>query len=422
MLVVGAMRSGVAACEALVRRGVTVRLADRRSDIQPAVAHAVDVRLGEQDPEELIDGVDVLVRSPGIPSDAPIMRAAALRRLPVWSEVELGYRLLAPQTRLIGITGTNGKTTTTELTCAMLNASGIEAVCAGNVGTALTAVAETAPPGVVIVCELSSFQLEDVRTLRCDAAALLNLTPDHLDRHQTITAYGRAKLRIFERQRASDTAVLNDDDPWTAALQSLPGGARVVRVHAHDADADSFTRSALRGDHNRQNTAVAAALARSVGASDTAIAAAVVAFRPPPHRLEYVGSRGEVTFWNDSKATNPDAAVKALTAFPEGAVRLILGGSDKGIDYTPLAAGVSGVVRCAYLTGPGGERMRPLLEPVVPLVWCGTLERAVTAAAADAQPGDAVLLAPACASFDEFRDYAERGDRFREIAHTLGAC
>jgi UDP-N-acetylmuramoylalanine--D-glutamate ligase len=420
-LVVGAARSGAAVAAALAARGVEVVLHDAATGLVPEVADGVALVLGEQDPAVLVRDADVLVKSPGVPGSAPVVQAARAAGVPVWSEVEVGYRLLPAGARLVGITGTNGKTTVTELVGAMLAESGARVVVAGNVGLALSGVAGDVPPDGIVVCELSSFQLEDVETLRCDAAALLNLTPDHLDRHGTMEEYGRAKLRIFERQRPGDTAVLNDDDPWVAALEGLPGEAAIVRTHATEAEALGFLRSRLRGVHNRENVAVAAALARALDARNDDIGRAVMGFRPVPHRLEHVGDIGGVSLWNDSKATNVDATLKALTAFPGGALRIILGGSDKGADFGPLAAALDGAVRAAYLIGPAGRRMAPLVDAVVPAAVCDTLEPALDAALRDARRGEAILLAPACASFDEFTSYEERGDRFRALAAARGA-
>ncbi len=420
-LVVGAARSGVAVAGALVWRGVEVVLHDTSGDVRPHVVEGVGLALGDHDPTDLVNAADVLVKSPGVPEQAPVVQAARAAGLPVWSEVEVGYRLLPAGARLVGITGTNGKTTVTELVGAMLQAAGMPAIVAGNVGVALSGIAGDVPDDGIVVCELSSFQLEDVVSLRCDAAALINLTPDHLDRHGTMSEYGRCKLRVFERQRPTDTAVLNGDDPWVAALAAVPGAARVVRTHGTEATALGFLRSRLRGAHNRENVAVAAALARAMGAPDDDIAHAVMAFRPVSHRLEHVGDIDGVSLWNDSKATNVDATLKALTAFPGGALRIILGGSDKGADFVPLADALVGAVRAAYLIGPAGRRMAPLIDPAVPAAICDTLEPALEAALRDARPGEAILLAPACASFDEFASYEARGDHFRSLAAARGA-
>jgi UDP-N-acetylmuramoylalanine--D-glutamate ligase len=206
-----------------------------------------------------------------------------------------------------------------------------------------------------------------------------------------------------------------------AALPGVPGDGRLVRTHGTEAERAGFAAGRLRGAHNRENVAVAAALARALGADDAAVRRAVARFAPIPHRLEHVGDVGGVSLWNDSKATNVDATLKALTAFEGGSLRIILGGSDKGADFAPLAAALAGHVRSAYLIGPAGRRMAPLVQAVVPAAVCDTLEPALDAALADAEPGDAILLAPACASFDEFTSYEARGDRFRELARARGA-
>ncbi len=422
VLVVGAARSGLAAAAALAIRGVTVHLHDDAVHLAVAAPLGVEMTSGTRDPAELLAGVEVVVKSPGVPGDAAIVRAARAAGVPVWSEVEVGARLLPSGARVVGVTGTNGKTTTAELTGAMLVAAGAEVIVAGNVGVALCAVAGDVPANGVVVCELSSFQLEDVVTLRCVAAGLLNLTPDHLDRHGSMDDYGRCKLRIFERQTPADTAVLNDDDPWCASLERVSGAARLIRTTAATADAAGFADGRLRGEHNRENVAVAAALATALGAATEAIRTAVRDFAIVPHRLEPIGAIGGVDLVNDSKATNVEAALKALTAFEGGGVRVILGGSDKGADFASLAAGLAGPVQAAYLIGPAGRRMAPLVAAVVPTTICGTLEPALDAALRDAVAGETILLAPACASFDEFRDFAERGDRFRALARDRGAA
>ena len=417
-IVLGAARSGLAAARALLDAGREVTLVD---DDPEAVEGSPIPVVGPGD--VAFDGCEAVIRSPGVPGGHPVLQRAHELGIPVWSEVELGYRLLPPGARLVGITGTNGKTTTTELVGAMLREAGIPNVVCGNVGTALCEVAPQVPEGTVAVCELSSFQLEDIHALRCDAAALLNITPDHLDRHGSMEEYRRVKLRIFENQGERDVAVLDDDAESCRELRRLPGDAEVVRVRGADAEEIGFDDGRLRGGHNRENVAVAAALARAVGADDAAIAAAVRAFEPVAHRLEDCGETGGVRFWNDSKATNIDAALTALGAFPDEPVRIVLGGSDKGADFGPLGAALAGRVVRAYLTGPAGERMEPALaEHGVDAVRCAGFDDAVRRAAAEAAPGDHVLLAPACASFDEFRDYTARGDRFRALAAELGAA
>ena len=417
-IVLGAGRSGLAAAAALSDAGREVTLVD--DDPARVVGARVPV-IGPDDVD--YEGCEAVIRSPGVPNGHPVLQQAHERGIPVWSEVELGYRLLPPGARVVGITGTNGKTTTTELVGAMLHAAGLPYQVCGNVGIALCEVAPLLPEGAIVVCELSSFQLEDIFSFHCDAAALTNVTPDHLDRHGSMEEYARIKLRIFEAQDEADTAVLNADDPFCDDQRRLPGDASIVRVRGADADDLGFGESRLRGDHNRENVAVAAALARVMGVSDADIAEAVRDFRPVAHRLEDCGVVDGVHLWNDSKATNIDATLKALTAFPDDPVRLILGGSDKGADFAPLAAALAGRVARAYLTGPAGARMaEPLAARGVDAVVCTGFDDAVRRATADGVPGDHVLLAPACASFDEFTDYAARGERFRELAGELGAA
>ena len=416
-IVLGAGRSGLAAAAALADAGREVTLVD--DDPASVVGAPVPV----VSPAEVdYDGCEAIIRSPGVPNGHPVLQAAHEFGIPIWSEVELGYRLLPPGARVVGVTGTNGKTTTSELVGAMLRAAELPYQVCGNVGIALCDVAPHLPEGAIVVCELSSFQLEDIISFRCDAAALTNITPDHLDRHGSMEEYQRIKLRIFENQDDEDTAVLNVDDPFCEDQRRVPGEANVVRVRGADAAELGFAESHLRGDHNRENVAVAAALARAMGASEAAIIEAVHEFRPVAHRLEDCGAVGGVRFWNDSKATNVDATLKALTAFPDEPVRLILGGSDKGADFAPLAAALVGRVERVYLTGPAGMRMAdPLTARDIDAVTCTGLEDAVRRATADSSTGEHVLLAPACASFDEFTDYTARGARFRELAAELGA-
>jgi UDP-N-acetylmuramoylalanine--D-glutamate ligase len=350
----------------------------------------------------------------------PQVAAARAAGVPVWSEVELAARML-PSNPIAGVTGTNGKTTTTHLVGAMLAAGGVPCEVAGNVGRAVTELPGRIEPGAWIACELSSFQLEDIDTLRCRVALVLNLTPDHLDRHGSMDAYVTAKLRICENQREGDTAVLNGDDPALRAA-AVPGhGRRVWFTRAARGSID-WEHARLRGDHNLENALGAAAVARAAGVGDAAIDAALRTFDPPPHRLETVASGGGVEWVNDSKATNPDATVKALTAFA-GGVHLILGGSVKGGSFAPLAGAVAaGPVVGSYLIGAASNAIGDALEAAgAPYQRCETLERAVAEAAAAARPGDTVLLSPACASFDQFRDYEHRGDRFRELARAASA-
>jgi UDP-N-acetylmuramoylalanine--D-glutamate ligase len=376
VLVLGLARSGRAAAAALERRGVEVSHADRD--------------LGNDADLSLLDGVELLVKSPGVPRELPLVAEAERRGLPIWSEVELGYRLLGP--RLVGVTGTNGKTTTSELLGVMLGAP-----VAGNVGRALTDLDGKVEPGERIVCELSSFQLEDVHTLACEVAVLLNLEPDHLDRYDSFEAYRDAKLRIFERARAKvvprglglDGIEFSADDP-------LPAEPR------------------MPGRHNRENAAAAVAAARVLGVDEASLGNALRAFPGVPHRLELVRELNGVRYVNDSKATNVAAALRALATYEDEPVHLILGGSRKGEDFRPLAGALGPNVRSVHLIGETADE----LAAVIPQAQqSGDLETALRQI--EAQPGEIVLLSPACASYDQFRDFEERGEEFRRLVQNL---
>jgi UDP-N-acetylmuramoylalanine--D-glutamate ligase len=423
VVVLGAVRSGIAAAEALRRCAphLHVVLADRRADAGEAPP-GVEAVPGRDDPE-LLTGSDLLVKSPGVPEEAAIVRAARSAGIPVWAEVELAYRLLEERNPIVGITGTNGKTTTTLLTAAMLECGGVPSAGAGNVGTALSSLAGRVEPGRAIVCELSSFQLEGVEQFRADVGVLLNVTPDHLDRHGSFAPYAAAKLRVFERQRERDTAVLCIDDAYVAALadSDLPGQSRRVRVSGGDLGPleEAFAASRLRGPHNRANTACALAVVRALGADENGAAAALRDFAPPPHRLEDVREVRGVRYINDSKATNVEATLQALASF-DAPLHVILGGSLKGAEFAALGEPLARAASAAYLIGEAApELRRALRDSGVELVDCGTLERAVRIAASVASEGDVVLLSPACASYDQFRDYEARGERFRELVEAL---
>ena len=410
VLVLGLARSGEAAALALARRGVQVVGVDRREDVDAGRLReaGVEVVLGADDPE-LLDGVDLLVKSPGVPPAAPLAAAARERGLTVWSEVELGFRLLANP--ILGVTGTNGKTTTSELLGDIFRAAGKEVAVAGNVGRPLTGLDGVLGEGAWIVCELSSFQLEDVDTFRPHIAVLLNLAPDHLDRHETFEDYGAAKLRIFENQTAENVAVV------PRGFGTIPGEARRIEFSLED---ELPAEPGIPGEHNRENAAAATVAARAAGIPDDAIAAGLSSFAGVPHRLELIREVGGVRFVNDSKATNPEAAERALSAYPPG-IRLILGGSRKGIPFERLAkrAAASGVAQ-AYLIGDSADEIAEALAAEgVRFTYSRDLPTAVQDAFRDADPGEVVLLSPACASYDQFRDFEERGERFRELVEAL---
>jgi UDP-N-acetylmuramoylalanine--D-glutamate ligase len=376
VLVLGLARSGKAAAAALERRGVEVVGADRE--------------LGNDGDLALLDGVELLLKSPGVPREAPLVAEAERRGVPIWSEVELGYRLLEP--RLVGVTGTNGKTTTSELLGVMLGAP-----VAGNVGRALTELDGQVEPGALVVCELSSFQLEDVHELACEVAVLLNLEPDHLDRYQSFEGYRDAKLRIFERART----------------KIVPRGFGLEGIE-FAADDPLPAEPRIPGAHNRENAAAATAAARALGIAEEAIAEALRTFPGVPHRLELVRELGGVRYVNDSKATNVAAALKALAAYEHDPVHLILGGSRKGEDFRPLAAAIGPNVKSIHVIGETADELAAVLPQAV---HAGDLAGAL--AAIEAQEGDVVLLSPACASYDQFRDFEERGEEFRRLVQNL---
>jgi UDP-N-acetylmuramoylalanine--D-glutamate ligase len=405
-LVVGLARSGQAAALALARRGVRVVGIDRRSalDVGRLGEAGVEVHVGTED-EELVEAMELVIKSPGVPGEAPPVARARRLGVPVWSEVELGYRLL-PGVEIVAVTGTNGKTTTSELLGVILGAP-----VAGNVGRALSEL-----DGVVaadrVVCEVSSFQLEDVHEFRPRAAVLLNLEADHLDRHRTFDAYRDAKLRVFENQVSGDFAVV------PRGFGPVPGSAR--RVEFGDSD-PLPAEPRIPGAHNRENAAAATAVARALGVPDDAIARGLASFPGVAHRLELVREVGGVRFVNDSKATNVAAAVRGLAAYAEP-LHLILGGSLKGESFAPLARAIRerGGVRSILLVGEAGDELAAALDAEgLAYERPGILDRAVSAAVAAARDGDVVLLSPACASYDQFADFEERGDEFRRLVAAL---
>jgi UDP-N-acetylmuramoylalanine--D-glutamate ligase len=399
-LVLGLARSGQAAALALARRGDRVVGVDRSTalDTGRLEGAGVEVRLGSED-ASLLEEMDVLIKSPGVPAEAPLVTAARERGIPVWSEVELGARLLPNP--ILGVTGTNGKTTTSELLGAML-----EAPVAGNVGRALTELDGEVAADEWVVCELSSFQLEDIEQFRPRIAVLLNLEPDHLDRHGTFEAYRDAKLRVFENQRAEDTAIVP---------RGFPAVGEARRVEFSGAD-PLPAEPLMPGAHNRENAAAATAAARVAGASDEQIGKALRDFRGVPHRLEKVAEIHGVRFVNDSKATNAAAARRAIAAY-DAPLHVILGGLGKNESYEELAADLRAKGARAYLIGAAAGELAAALD--VPFERSGDLASAVSAAAAAAKPGDVVLLSPACASYDQFEDFEARGDEFRRLVEEL---
>jgi UDP-N-acetylmuramoylalanine--D-glutamate ligase len=402
-LVVGLARSGEAAALALARRGVEVVAADRSADVDAGrlVAAGVEVHAGSEE-ERLLQGVELVIKSPGVPGESPLPAAARAGDVPIWSEVELGWRLLG-RPPLIGITGTNGKTTTSELLGAMFRAEGRPVEVAGNVGRPLTGLDGALADEAWVICELSSFQLEDVHELACEVAVLINLEPDHLDRHGTFDAYRDAKLRIFERARVKIV-------PRGLGLDGVEFGADDLLP------ADPL----IPGLHNRENAAAATAAARAAGIDDDAIAQALRTFPGVPHRLELVAEIGGVRYVNDSKATNTSAARRGIQAYAAEPLRLILGGSLKGESFSELVLSLPETVRSIDLIGDATEELALALELAGPRYRrAGDLGTALALVSAEAEPGDVVLLSPACASYDQYRDFEERGDHFRRLVESL---
>jgi len=440
VLVVGLARTGVATALFCAARGARVTATDTRTadelgdSIAPLREAGVSLELGGHREESLLE-TDLIIPSPGVPADAPLLQAARAKGVTIWSEIELAGRFL--KGRLIGITGSNGKTTTTSLTEHILSSAGFPTILAGNIGTPLISCVEQCSDKSITVTELSSFQLELIETFRPNISVFLNLTPDHLDRHHTLEGYGAAKARIFENQTEADSAILNADDPgttpyaptkpqvyWFSRKQRVAQGACVkdnVVLFRHEGTEESILKLEdipLAGAHNVENVLAAVAATRLAGADPTAIEKAVRSFTGVEHRLEFVAEIAGVRYYNDSKATNVDATLKALDAFP-GRVLIILGGKDKGSDYTLLRAPLQEKAILALLIGVAADKIENQIAGSVAIERAETIERAVETAAHATRPGDVVLLAPACASFDQFQNYEHRGRVFKELVHQL---
>ena len=424
-LVVGMEASGKAVVRFLVAQGARVTA----SDLKPV--EGLDVPFALQT-DELFDlDFDLIVTAPGVPFDLPGLERARARGVKVTGEVELAAPYL--QGKVIGITGTNGKTTTTALTAHILRESGTPMLVGGNIGRPVTDMIGDSRPDQWNVLELSSFQLETFETFHADIAVGLNLTQNHLDRHHTMEAYAAAKGNLFRLQRAGDYAVLNEADAacrawagmtpgktvWFNSREEVPGwmiGSEAILFNRYPLV--RLDQIPIRGRHNAENVMAAAAAAYLAGVSFESISKAVKTFKAVEHRLEFVRKLSGVDFYNDSKATSVDATLKALDSFP-GGLWVILGGKDKGSDYRPLQAPLREKAKGALLIGKAGELIGSQLDDVVPLIHSGTLDAAVRDAYTRAQPGDTVLLAPACASFDQFTSYEHRGRVFKEVVAGL---
>jgi len=440
VLVVGLGKSGVASALFLKARGARVTVSDTKSgdelrnEIPALLDHGITVETGGHG-ERTFREQDLIVVSPGVPVDAALLEQARSLGGVVIGEIELAAQFLRGP--IVAITGSNGKTTTTTLTGEILAAGGFPTLMGGNIGTPAISLAERAKPDTVIVLEVSSFQLETIQKFRPKIAVVLNVTPDHLDRHRTFEAYVDAKARMFENQRGSDFAVLNEDDPtcvgmaartraqvfWFSRKKEVKQGAWVSDGNILFRDAERqrevmlVSEIPLKGAHNLENVLAAVCAGVLMGCAPEKMREAVRDFKAVEHRLEFVATIRGVDYYNDSKATNVDATIKALESFPAN-IHLILGGKDKGSDYTVLNDLLRQRVKRIYTIGAAAEKIESQIKgPEV--VHADTLENALRKANAVAQAGDVVLLAPACASFDQFKSYEHRGRLFKEIVRGL---
>src|ERR1700675_2549216 len=441
VLVVGLGKSGVASALFLKAHGARVTVSDTKSgdelrnEIPVLLDHGITVETGGHG-ERTFREQDLIVVSPGVPVDAPMLQQARSLGEMVIGEIELAARFLRGP--IVAITGSNGKTTTTTLTGEILAAGGLPTLVGGNIGTPAISLAERAKAESVIVLEVSSFQLETIQTFRPKVALVLNVTPDHLDRHRTFEAYVDAKARLFENQESGDFAVLNEDDPtcvkmaertkaqvfWFSRQKEVKQGAWVrdgnilFRDGSPQREIMLVSEIALKGAHHLENVLAAVCVGALLGCAPQKIREAVSDFKAVEHRLEYVATVRGVDYYNDSKATNVDATIKALESFP-GNIHLIVGGKDKGSNYAVLNDLLRQRVKRVYTIGAAAAKIESQIKDVE-LVHAETLENALRKANAVAQPGDVVLLAPACASFDQFKNYEQRGQAFKEIVRELG--
>jgi UDP-N-acetylmuramoylalanine--D-glutamate ligase len=440
-LVVGLGKSGVASAVFLKARGARVTVSDSkpeaelRDEILLLLEHGITVETGGHG-DRTFRGQDLIVVSPGVPVDAPQLVQARTMGEPVIGEIELAAQFLAGQ--IIAITGANGKTTTTSLAGEIVAAGKFPTLVGGNIGTPAISFVDQAGPATWTVLEVSSFQLETIVEFRPRIAVILNITPDHLDRHKTFANYVNAKARVFENQGADDFTVLNADDPTTAGLsertraqlfwfsrkKEIERGAFVRGAHLYFRDGHSegeimpLAEVPLKGAHNLENVLAGVSVGMLVGCRPEQIREAVRNFKAVEHRLEFVARVAGVDYYNDSKATNVDATIKALESFPAN-IHLILGGKDKGSDYAVLNELLRQRVKRVYTIGAAAAKIESQIQGAAEIEHAETLENAVRRASESAVGGDVILLAPACASFDQFQSYEHRGRVFKEIVHSL---
>jgi UDP-N-acetylmuramoylalanine--D-glutamate ligase len=421
VVVVGMGLSGVAAVRLLLRKGAIVRAVDEK-----ALGEIEGVMI-EPQTEEVFRDAELVVISPGVPADLDLLAPVRARRVPVIGELELAAPYL--KGRNIGITGTNGKTTTTALTGHILRETGIACQVGGNIGTAPAGMVETSWPDQWNVLELSSFQLETIETFRAPIAACLNVTQNHLDRHHSFESYVNAKARLFETQGPGDLAILNADDPVCASFATrTPAQTEWFNasstflqgdvIHLQGSALLNVQELQLRGRHNYENIMAAALIAINAGSDRSQIANAASTFAPVEHRLEFVRTLAGIDYYNDSKATSVDATLKAIGAF-DGGLWIILGGKDKDSDYTVLREPLRAKARAALLIGAAAPKIAKHLGDAVPIIQAGALASAVDRASRAAVAGDTVLLAPACSSFDQFDSYEHRGRVFKDLVNAL---
>jgi UDP-N-acetylmuramoylalanine--D-glutamate ligase len=441
VLVVGLGKSGVASALFLKSRGARVTVSDSkpeaelRDEILLLLEHGITVETGGHG-DRTFREQDLIVVSPGVPVDAPQLVQARLQGEPVIGEIELAARYMAGP--IAAITGANGKTTTTSLAGEIIAAGNFPTLVGGNIGTPAISLVGQAGPATWTVLEVSSFQLETIVEFRPRIAAILNITPDHLDRHKTFANYVNAKARVFENQRPEDFTILNGDDPTTAELsgrtraqlfwfsrkKAVEKGAFARGAHIYFRDGHTergvmpLAEVPLKGAHNLENVLAGVSIGVLVGCQPEQIRQAVRNFKAVEHRLEFVAQVAGVDYYNDSKATNVDATIKALESFPAN-IHLILGGKDKGSDYTVLHELLRQRVKRVYTVGAAAAKIESQIQGVAEVDHAETLENAVRRASESASPGDVILLAPACASFDQFQSYEHRGRTFKEIVHSL---
>jgi UDP-N-acetylmuramoylalanine--D-glutamate ligase len=444
VLVVGLGKSGVASAQFLAARGARVTVSDTRTQhelkdqIPALLERGIAIETGGHG-ERTFRDQDLIVVSPGVPSDVPQLARARAQGIPVIGEIELAARFL--RGRIVAITGSNGKTTTTTLCGELIASSSQRTLVGGNIGTPVILLVDDSTDDTTNVIEVSSFQLETVETFHPAIAVVLNITPDHLDRHGTMEAYTAAKARIFERQTASDYSLLNLDDGGSAGLKSktkaqlcwftrkqeltgpqmgafVRGGEIYWRDGKSDEKIMPVSEIPLKGAHNLENVLAAVSVGRICGCDAQSIRNAVQYFKAVDHRLQFIANIGGVDYYNDSKATNVDATIKAIESFP-GNIHLILGGKDKDSDYTLMNHLLRERVKRVYTIGAAAEKIRSHVQQAVEVMPSGTLQNAVARAHELARSGDVVLLAPACSSFDQFENYEHRGRTFRQLVEAM---